>query len=333
MNTSDKHRRSAEERELEKIFSLATPRTPPPELIERKVREAVHEEWRQATARNARRWPKLASLAAAVLLVVAAGLWLRPGDPARVLFEEARVLRVEGQSQLLGSEDSTVLSPGMALEVFSGDRLRSTTASGLTLDLGARGEIRLGPGTELRIEGPERIRLNRGQLFLATRQDSVARLDVDTALGLVRHVGTRFQVILAEGELRVDVREGAVVIESQQAAPTRAAAGTSARLDSVGNLKVQKLKPFGPSWDWADQLAPPFSIDGRSLHATAAWAAEQSGRVLEFEDSGVEREARATTLHGDLVLKEPLSGLRQVMMTTRLQFVLQGERILISARR
>ncbi len=333
MNTSDKHRRSAEERELEKIFSLATPRTPPPELIERKVREAVHEEWRQATARNARRWPKLASLAAAVLLAVVVSLWLRPGDPAGVLFEQVQILRVEGQGHLLGPQESAILVPGTAAEFRSGDRLRTATASGLTLDLGDSGELRLGPATEIRLEDKERIYLTRGQLFLATRRDSGSNLLVDSALGRIRHVGTRYQIILTDRELRVDVREGAVLIEGRQATPTRAEAGTSARLDSVGNLQVQKHAPFGASWDWADQLAPPFSIDGRSLHATAAWAAEQSGRVLEFEDSGVEREARATTLHGDLVLKEPLSGLRQVMMTTRLQFDLQGDRILISARR
>lgn len=332
MSRSEQRGQAAEERELETIFSLATPRPTPPELVERRVREAVHAEWQRAVARKRARFTRIAAVAAVVLLTITGGLLLRPGASPNVIFEQARFLRVEGGGQLFRSGDAMALAASSTYDLKAGDRLRTSSDSGLTLDLGASGDLRLGDQTEVRLTGRETIRLVRGELFLATRSREGDKISVETAFGRVMHVGTRFQVILTDNELRVDVRDGVVLIDGQRITPTRTGAGTSARLDSKGNFRIEEQAPYGSSWGWVDQLAPPFEIDGRSVHAAALWAAEQSGRELEFSDSAVEREARTTTLHGDLVLEDPLTGLRDVMMTTRLQFALRNNRIYVSAR-
>lgn len=333
MSTGDKSRPSTEERELQTIFSLATPREAPPELIERKVRAAVHAEWRKATAGRPKRWLQVAALAASVVLAVAAGFLLRPGVSPEIAFEQARLLRVQGQSVSLQGTATRALGPGEVFSLATGDRLQTGNSSGLSLDLGAGGELRLGANSELEIMSGQRVYLTTGQLFLATREGGDAELVIESALGQVRHMGTRFRVLVTRERLRVDVRDGVVLVDSGKAMPARAETGMSAYLEPDGQVRLMERAPFGPDWSWVDQLAPPFAIDGRSLHAAASWAAEQSGRRLAFADSGIEREARATTLHGDLELTDPLPGLRQIMLTTRLQFELQDDRIYISVRR
>lgn len=332
MTSSDQHRQSAEERELQTIFSLATPRAAPPEVLTRRVRASVHEEWRRATAGTTRRWPRIAALAAAVILAVAAGFWLRPDATLGVSFEQARLLRVEGPAQLLQGKESVALNAGITLQLAGGARLRTGDAGGLTLDLGASGELRLGANTEVQLVDSEHLNLAKGQLYLATHEVGNAGLIIESEFGRVRHIGTRFQVLVTRTQLHVAVREGAVIIESGRAAPARAEAGSSAQVGPDGDLQINEWAPYGADWDWVDQLAPPFAIDGRSLHEAASWAADQTGRQLVFADNDVEREALVTTLHGDLTLTDPLTGLRNVMLTTRLQFALQGDQIYVSAR-
>jgi ferric-dicitrate binding protein FerR (iron transport regulator) len=156
------------------------------------------------------------------------------------------------------------------------------------------------------------------------------RLEVRTALGTVRDVGTQFVARLAGDRLDVGVRDGRVAI-ARAADSIDVRAGERVSVTNVANApRREAVASFGADWDWAERLAPPFAIDGRPLIDFLRWVEAQTGRTLEFADPASEQAARDTVLSGSVDL-EPLPKLAAVIATTDLDYSLDGERIVIRA--
>ncbi len=325
------------DRELESIFALAKPRPAPPEHVELRVRRAVHAQWQTATAERAVRGSfRYVAVAASLVVAVAAGLLLMsksgPGAPA---FEGVRVARVTGQANLATASGDVALSAsGPALVLARGDAIETGLAGGATLELGTGRELRVGSGTRAIFAEAGVVRLERGKLYLDSghRSAGMGEIVVDTPRGRVRHLGTRFLVALTPDELRVDVRDGRVEVSSPALGPRIAGPGQALLLSEHGEPLLSHDGAYGPQWQWVERLVPPLSIEGKSLYSVINWAARESGRTVAFENADLESAARRTVLHGDLVLTDPIRGLSQTMLTTRLDYKLRDDIIVIVPR-
>ena len=90
------------------------------------------------------------------------------------------------------------------------------------------------------------------------------------------------------------------------------------------------IPTFGSDWEWAERLAPPFDIDGRTLGEFLAWFEAQTGRTVEFGDAAAERK-REALLSGTIDMP-PLQKLSAVLSTVDLTYMLDGERVVIHSR-
>ena len=155
-------------------------------------------------------------------------------------------------------------------------------------------------------------------------------LEVVTSHGLVREIGTQFEVMSTSAALRVRVREGSVAIEREPQAPgLTGAAGEQLRLDSTGDVERSAFSPFDPAWSWAVALADVPPIDGRPLVELLDWVARETGYELQFADSGAENRARDVTLRGNLENATPLEALEAALATTDLEHVAQDDGVLL----
>ncbi len=91
------------------------------------------------------------------------------------------------------------------------------------------------------------------------------------------------------------------------------------------------MATFGSEWEWAERLAPPFDIDGRTISDLLDWVAAQTGRTVVFADPSAERVAREHVLNGSIDL-EPLQKLSAVLATTDLEVTLEDGRVLVDLR-
>ena len=91
------------------------------------------------------------------------------------------------------------------------------------------------------------------------------------------------------------------------------------------------MATFGSDWEWAETLAPPFDIDGRTVSEFLAWFAQQTGRSVVFGSPEAERLARETRLNGSIDL-EPMQKLSAVLALTDLVYMVERERVVISTR-
>jgi transmembrane sensor len=81
------------------------------------------------------------------------------------------------------------------------------------------------------------LRLLEGEAYFAVAHDPDRPFDVDTRLGSVRALGTRFDLLLDERHLEVNMEEGKVLVSSGTGGGQEAVAGIRATL-MAGDAKV-----------------------------------------------------------------------------------------------
>lgn len=314
---------SEAERAMKQLFAHAKPRPMPPPKDAEEIRRAVFAEWDAVTGRRV--WARRSAYAAAASILLAAGLWFsgslveQPGPAALV----ARVERVQG----------SVANVALGGPLSTGSRL--TTGDGLVaLRLASGGSLRVGANSEVVLTGPDAAELVAGVLYFdSERQRAGEEFTIETTLGSVRDVGTQFLVNVNQSQdvLDVGVREGVVVLtKGSETGTARAGERLVAERDATV-LRRDAIATFGGEWAWAERLAPPFDIDGRTVEDFLAWFAAQTGRTLVFATPGAERLASETTLRGSIDL-EPLQKLSAVLATTELTYTLEGDRVVIDVR-
>ncbi|MEA2564218.1 MAG: transrane sensor [Acidobacteriota bacterium] len=287
------------EEEITMLLRIAGRRPQLPEDEVAPARAAAREVFRQQARRAARRrclgWTAAAGLAASLLLFIA--LTSR-GPVARkpVATLEMRTGAV-AVSRAAGPRD---LLAGAVLTTEQGG------AAAMRLPSGA--SVRIDGGSSVRIDSARRVTLERGALYVdsgpaAALDDGI---EVSTALGSIRDIGTQFEVrLLQRSTLRVRVREGRVLVD-RAGEVHQARAGGELVLAQDGSFRRAGIQVHGPAWDWVQRAAPPFEIEGASLADFLGWVSRETG--LPWRLAGP-REYRRERLPEEVILHGSIEGL------------------------
>jgi ferric-dicitrate binding protein FerR (iron transport regulator) len=303
-----------------------------------RVREAVHQAW-SGTTRRERRGRLVGSLlrlAAAVALVAGSSLWL---------WQRLSVTTVVAAT-FERSEGSVRLQDG------SGVRAGRAIAAGaeVTTDLDGRAALRLQDGASLRLDrgsaivlvSERRVELRRGAVYADSGDGG--RIEIATSFGLVRDVGTRFEVRLTDDALRLSVRAGAVVLSGRagasglgsasgppgSAGDLRVAAGRTLRVDRSGAVETGTIEAQGDPWAWTLAIAPPFEMDGRPLRDYLDWLSRETGWSVRFDPLSIESGAREVILHGSAAGLRPDETPDAVLPACGLEHRLEGATLVLS---
>ena len=323
--SNEREAQQRSERDFKELFAQAKPRPLPPAADTEDIRRAVLAEWEAVT--GPRRWRRRTGFAAAASVLLAVAVWvggLGPSAPPPVV---ARVERVQGVI-----DDAAGVRLAVASIVSVGDRL-STRTGQLALRLESGGSLRIGPRSEVVLTGVDTAELVSGTLYFdSERRRGRAEFSVTTPFGTVRDVGTQFVMRLdGESGLDVGVRDGRVVLTTQSASDTAESGQRLVAAQEATAIRREPMATFGSDWEWAETLAPPFDIDGRTVSEFLAWFAQQTGRAVEFGSTEADRLARETRLNGSIDL-EPMQKLSAVLALTDLVYSVEGERVVINTR-
>lgn len=309
--------RRAENDEIDRLLSLAGRR---PRLPEREVapaREAARAAWKRGRARaSRRRIAQGAALAASVALVVLFGARERwfVTEPVRVSVPVGELVVRSGEVLVTGG-------PGASRRIGTGATIATGRDGRAALELAGGASLRLDVATFVRFESPTRVVLDRGAVYLDAHP-ALGRspMTVETRLGTVRHVGTQFEVRLEEGReekdapdsLRVSVREGRVAIE-HRGAVSEASAGSEVILRPDGSIVHAAASPEASAWNWTQQVAPEFMIEGRTLASYLEWVGRETGLQVRFSKGELEVASNRTVLHGSIAGLTPEESLAVVL--------------------
>ena len=271
---------------------------------------------RQAAGRSRRR--QLAGALAMLTGLAALGfMFLQPasdrlpatGEPVAYL-ELAR-----GRTEMSGRGPSSIRMLAGGEPIPAGAVIETAAGGGAPAGhapASGRAAVRLAGGQSMRLDSGSRVRfttassvvLERGAVYVDSAGG--ANVEVRTALGVVRDIGTRFEVRLlpAPGAgddpiLRVRVREGSVELE-QGDATYLVVAGEELQAHAGGGVERGASQVCGEHWDWALETAPAPDVAGRPLKEFLDRASEEACWTVRYVDQATAQVAAGAILHGDV---------------------------------
>jgi ferric-dicitrate binding protein FerR (iron transport regulator) len=319
--------------QIARLLKLAGRRPAPGADSLVRARDAARAEWRQVLQVRARRRLLKAIVAAAIIGAVGGAAWMWAHRAAPVDRSEIATLQ-----KVIGTvhvSEAALENPAALAStnrrIRAGDRLETTEGGGAALQFFGGPSVRLHAATAVTFESADRLKLNRGTLYVDSDPRHARRaLVIVTALGTVRHLGTQFEVVLRPGSLDVRVREGEVSIESGSERLT-AAAGEALRLEKDQPVERRRIGSSGPDWAWIGTMAAPFTLEGSTIPAFLQWVSREDGLRWEYADAAARRVADRAVLHGSIEGLTPAEALLAVLPAAGLTSTRDGDRLIIRA--
>ena len=306
------------DRGVAELLKLAGRRPAPDDDQIARARAAAHTEWtRIATGR--RRWRRswwASAIAATIAIAVVASAWFGTG---------------------------TVSSPAPDLRELGTlqTQVGAVTITGNRIDTAADGRVMflLTGGTVVRIDRDSRVALesaavilDRGAVYLdagpqARDRDVVVR----TPLGIVRHLGTQFEVRVDGGSIDVRVREGAIAMEAG-GRPWIAHVGEAIRLTPDLTVDRRPIAIYGPEWSWVATLPRPFTLEGSTLGAFLNWICREQGWQWRYSEASMRERFDRVVLRGSVEGLTAEEALHAVLRSSDLSFTLTEGRLVVRLR-
>lgn len=324
-----------EEETTARLLRLGGMRAEVPTDREDRVRRAFLDECR-AVARTRvvrRRTVTVAaglSMAAAVILAVR--FWLPREVTPSVYAVVATVERLEGSgARMIGQRASTAPTQiGPADTLRAGDQIETGATGRVSLRLSQGVSLRFDRGSRARLVSASAIALGAGAVYVDSGSQA-PHLEIHTSFGIVRDIGTQFEIRLSDSSLRVRVRSGVVEVRSGGRGDDVSSArpGTELTLGPAG-VTSRAVAPYGPEWAWAASLGPAFEMEGRPLDAFLEHLCREQGWTLAYADPKLALDASGMILHGSTTGLQPSDALAVALATTGLTHRLEDGELLVA---
>jgi ferric-dicitrate binding protein FerR (iron transport regulator) len=295
------------------------------------VKEAVLAEVRVvARHRRVRRrvLAGIATLGAAAAVVLAVRLRAPADQSPAILQPLGTIERLEGSVRRVSTSrvgapppflsPADVLSAGDAFETGEGGRLSMRLSQGASL--------RFDRGSRARLISSRRVQLDAGAMYFDDDRE-LEGLEIQTPLGVVKDIGTQFEVRLTADFLRVRVRSGVVEVR-EKGDVVVAHAGTELTIGPSGR-STRSVLPYGPEWDWATTLAAPYDTNGQRLSRFLEHLSREHGWTLSYVSDALERQAGAIVLHGSLGHLQATDALDAALSASGLTYRLDRGRLVV----
>lgn len=312
---------------IARLLELAGQRTHAGSERRQRVFEASFGAWQQQVRGNQKRRLTRFSLALAASVVAAAvamGVWLNLPQPVTPV-QVAKVQRAEGaitvahtdgKRHIINTNDR--LTAGTLIETGLSGRASIVMSSGITL--------RLDHSTQLTFVAEDLLEVTQGRVYLDSHEID-RNLTLRTPFGETDHIGTQYELKVSNETLRLRVRQGQVALNAT--ANRTVLAGTELSLNRNGITDERRISTHGPLWQWAQDIAPNYEIEGQSLSAFLNWVSREGGYQLAFADDATERAARRVVLHGSIDGSGPREALASVLPTTGFTYELREGQLVV----
>lgn len=166
--------------------------------------------------------------------------------------------------------------------------------------------VRLESGTRWTIQSPTEATLEAGAIYFSSK--GRAGVTINTPFGVVRDIGTKFEIRLSEAEMRVRVDEGAVEVRG-----TRGGAGTEliATHDAVTTRSTAPMM---------------ITLEGQTLGAVIEQAAREKGLRVRWETD------RDVILHGNVPLT-PQEAIDAATAASGVVYRIDGDTLVVSRKK
>ncbi len=330
---------STTDKAVETLLEHALPRPTPPSADELMIREAVQAEWQTVTGkrRSRTRLTRFAIAATVLLAVIASFNVLRESGIAPVqvatINKSYGSILLGNQSQLNELSDFSTITAGQSIV--------TSTDSGVSLEWGSGGSLRIDAETRIKFISAEEVYLRSGRIYFdsspseliaGTRGGSVVTtFRIKTDHGTVTHIGTQYMTSTNGDELTISVREGRVSMDGNYHNET-VLEGQQLKVTGSNRASIANFPRHGAAWDWVEATAPIADVDGRSVDEFLKWVGRETGLRILYKSPEAEQKARAGMLKGKVDM-DPRSALAFWMLGEDLNWQIDGGTIKVSLKK
>jgi len=318
---------------VERLLNAAGPGPTIPEGGADRTKAAIRNSWESEVASRARQRRRLwaGGLAAAAAIIIAAvylpGLRrVTPGPTQRGII----VAQLDGPAEMVppGSRARTLNTVDIGTEIPRGSLVRTRSGGRVALRLTEGRSLRLDVSTEVRLDSEASISLDSVAFYVVSSDEGGSGIEVRTAIGTARDIGTQFEVRLARDTMDVRVREGMVSL-ARGDEEYRITEGIALSVGADGGVSTASITPYDPAWAWTQEIAPLFEIEGRSVLAFLDWVSVETGFTIRFTDREVELLAATTILHGSVEGLSPAQAPEVILPSCRLAVTEESGTLLV----
>ncbi|MFC3193980.1 FecR family protein [Marinicella sediminis] len=317
---------------IDQLLGQLNSRTEPEADRSATSKAAVRKHWQQTVKRQQRQrrvrfqW----AMAASVMLMVTFSL-------LNMNHQQGPAEPIVWGTLLAASGQVNIQPPGQhwqpwqpAQSIVSGSRIETADDSHLSFRLADNSQIRLAAKT-LITTADQSIFLQRGQLYHDTDEAlTAAPLIINTSLGEVQHIGTRYLVSKQNNQLTVAVRSGEVSIHPvHQTTPgQRLIENQVMAMTDQGTSNIRPISKHDALWDWTFQAQPAFNLHNKSLHEFIQWYARQTGLQVDWQ--GLESPSKRVRLQGNIENMNAEQAIQTVFLTTSYRYQIANGKLQIS---
>lgn len=323
--------RMTSEDQIGQLLRLAGRRRMPHPGDMRQAHDAAHAEWQAVVRQRARRqrWRSLigGTLAAAACAGLVA-IWIQRAERPVPAVEIAAIQRVSGTVVVTSPDGGSRRVAEAGVRLRTGDRIEVPDDSRVAIAMTDSASARLDRGSAAVFVTADRLALERGAVYVQA-DGSSTDLRIETALGAVRHIGTRFEVRLQDAALRVRVREGSIALERGRDRWI----GSAGEALTIAEGRPPERRPIaaaGPEWAWVAEIAAPFRLEGSTLRAFLEWVSLEQGWHWQVDDPRLRSRLDDIVLHGSIDGLTPEEALDAVLPASGLSYRRDAERLIVA---
>jgi len=293
-----------------------------PEQTKQRIKHQLKVHWQEKNKQRhkVKPWLMFGSMATAMSLIIGI-VFTQITMTTNVMLTAVYLENVQGVVKTSGLNNTNQ-------ELASGAMVETFADGYATLTLQTGGNLRLNHNSQLIINENNEFTLSYGTVYFDSgfKQGKKMPITLHTIHGNIQDIGTQFEVSSNRDEIQISVREGQIDLDSGDSVKSLHA-GYQLVSDKEGRFKQLEISPTSANWQWVNNAAPKFMLEGKDLHQFLTWISREHGLTLVFKNNHIEKLSKVVTLHGDinnLTLKQALA---TVFSTTELKYMLTQDKL------
>jgi hypothetical protein len=309
-----------EKNTIDDLLETHGKRIQPDDLMKRRAMKNVKAHWqanleRQQTQKSIFH-NHLLRVAATVLLFVGAGVFLKYSEFNNTtgIFTTEQFV----QGEILYSTDGNSWYKSKQKYIEQGVWLKTSKDSFTNITLFDNSQLRINQNTIVEFVNLKEVRIVSGEIYHdADNASKTNPLKVNTSLGSIQHIGTRYLVNKTESDLKISVRNGLVKV-SKDDMTKQIASGKQLSMDSNGIQNEKDITAYDILWNWTQNAGIPFQVKDKSLNDFIVWFAHENGYKIDWNT--LQNKTKRVQLTGNISNLTQSQQIKAIFLSTKFDY-------------
>ena len=196
--------------------------------------------------------------------------------------------------------------------------VKTNDNSFVTLTLKDNSQLRLNHNTQLQLLNASQVTLHNGEVYHDADDASISTsLKINTSLGNIQHIGTRYMVNKTESDLQVSVRNGLVEIRNNDFTK-QVSSGKQLSVNSNGTQNEKGIAAYDDFWNWIQDAGKPFQVKDKTLNDFIVWYAHENGYQIDW--NSLKGKTKRVELTGNVSGLSNSQQIKTIFLSTKFDY-------------